>query len=67
MTNNPAKINALKSEGIKVNSRVPVEIASNAESAGYLLTKAKRMDHLFLIKPKDAAFNNDVFESELAS
>jgi len=50
MTNNPAKIAALQTEGVTVIARVPLEIAGNAESAGYLLTKAKRMDHLFLTK-----------------
>lgn len=51
MTNNPAKISALKDEGVNVVDRVPIEAAVNAESAGYLLTKAKRMDHVFSIKP----------------
>jgi GTP cyclohydrolase II len=47
MTNNPAKINALIVEGVKVVNRIPLEVAVNAESVDYLLTKAKRMDHLF--------------------
>ncbi len=51
MTNNPAKIDALKTEGINVVARVPIEIAANSESTSYLLTKAKRMDHLFSAKP----------------
>jgi GTP cyclohydrolase II len=50
MTNNPAKINALTAEGVKVITRVPLEVPLNAESAEYLLTKAKRMDHLFMAK-----------------
>lgn len=50
MTNNPAKISALEAEGVKVTARVPLEIAVNAENQGYMLTKAKRMDHL-LVKP----------------
>lgn len=48
MTNNPAKIHALQAEGVKVITRVPLEIAANAENQGYMLTKAQRMDHLLL-------------------
>ncbi|HSC68776.1 MAG TPA: GTP cyclohydrolase II [Cellvibrio sp.] len=48
MTNNPAKISALEAEGVKVTARVPLEMAANAENQGYMLTKAKRMDHLLV-------------------
>lgn len=51
MTNNPLKITALEAEGIRVNARVPLEIAVNADNEGYLLTKAQRMDHLLQLKP----------------
>jgi GTP cyclohydrolase II len=54
MTNNPLKINALQAEGILVNSRFPLEIAVNADNEGYLLTKARRMDHLLQLKPTNA-------------
>lgn len=63
MTNNPAKINALKAEGVKVVDRVPIEATINAESAGYLLTKAKRMDHVFSIKPSVPIFSRCANES----
>jgi GTP cyclohydrolase II len=46
MTNNPLKIAALQVEGIKVSSRVSLEAPVNADNEAYLLTKAKRMDHL---------------------
>lgn len=65
MTNNPAKINALRDEGVNVVARVPIEVAVNAESAGYLLTKAKRMDHLFLTKP--LVFSREAHESQSAN
>lgn len=51
MTNNPAKISALQAEGVIVTARVPLEVAINPESKSYMLTKAKRMDHLLLAKP----------------
>lgn len=46
MTNNPLKIEALRGAGIPVNKRVPLETDVNLENADYLLTKAKRMQHL---------------------
>lgn len=51
MTNNPAKINALESEGIKVNSRIPLEGTVNPDNQDYLLTKSLRMDHLLQLTP----------------
>ncbi|WP_026600904.1 GTP cyclohydrolase II [Methylomonas sp. 11b] len=54
MTNNPAKIHALESEGILVNARFPLEATVNADNEGYLLTKARRMDHLLQVKPAAA-------------
>ena len=45
MTNNPAKVDALRSLGIEVAGRVPVVVAPNPFSAGYLETKRARMAH----------------------
>ena len=50
MTNNPEKINALRTAGIDVRERVSLEVAANADNAEYLLTKAKRMNHLLQLK-----------------
>lgn len=50
MTNNPAKISALEKYGIKVSERVSLEVAANTDNAGYLLTKARRMDHILQLK-----------------
>ncbi|MEZ5492923.1 MAG: GTP cyclohydrolase II [Gammaproteobacteria bacterium] len=50
ITNNPAKISALKAAGIDVKERVSLEVAANADNAGYLLTKAQRMNHILQIK-----------------
>ena len=47
ITNNPAKIHELNRLGINVVDRVAIETAIYPENAGYLLTKAQRMDHLF--------------------
>ena len=51
MTNNPLKMSALTAKGIQVNARVPLEGAVNPDNQGYLLTKARRMDHLLQFKP----------------
>ncbi|MDB5213323.1 MAG: 3,4-dihydroxy-2-butanone 4-phosphate synthase [Myxococcaceae bacterium] len=45
MTNNPAKVDALRVLGIEVTGRLPVVITPNAFSAGYLETKRARMAH----------------------
>ena len=50
MTNNPEKISALRAAGIDVRERVSLEVAANTDNAGYLLTKAQRMNHLLQIK-----------------
>ncbi len=45
MTNNPAKVDALRSLGVEVAGRLPVVVAANPFSAGYLETKRARMAH----------------------
>ena len=45
MTNNPAKVDALRTLGVEVTGRLPVVIKPNAFSAGYLETKRARMAH----------------------
>ena len=45
MTNNPAKVDALRSLGVSVVGRLPVIVPSNPFSAGYLETKRARMAH----------------------
>jgi GTP cyclohydrolase II len=52
ITNNPLKIRALEAEGIVVSARVPLAVVANAENEHYLLTKARRMEHLL---PKNSA------------
>lgn len=51
LTNNPGKIRHLKKLGIAVDERVPLESTVNADNAGYLLTKAQRMNHLLTLSP----------------
>jgi 3,4-dihydroxy 2-butanone 4-phosphate synthase/GTP cyclohydrolase II len=46
MTNNPSKIEGLKSYGINVNQRIAIEIASNITNYAYLQTKKLRMNHI---------------------
>jgi GTP cyclohydrolase II len=45
MTNNPAKVEALRAEGIKVAEQVPVIMAPNRHNVRYLETKRARMAH----------------------
>lgn len=45
MTNNPDKVRRLRGDGVPVRERVPVLIAPNEHSAGYLLAKSRRMGH----------------------
>ena len=45
MTNNPAKLNALRALGVNVVGRVPVVVAPTTHSAGYLEAKRLRMAH----------------------
>lgn len=46
MTNNPAKVHALEGLGIEVVGRLPVVVAPNPHSLGYLEAKRVRMDHV---------------------
>lgn len=51
ITNNPDKIEALRSAGIEVTERVSVEVPMNSDNADYLVTKAQRMNHLLQLEP----------------
>lgn len=55
LTNNPSKIEHLSDLGIPVIRRVPLEPTITPENAGYLFTKAQRMNHLFSLKPLELA------------
>jgi GTP cyclohydrolase II len=46
MTNNPEKVAALKSAGIKVSERISAEVAAMPTSARYMKTKREKMGHL---------------------
>ncbi|MCG6863555.1 MAG: GTP cyclohydrolase II [Chromatiaceae bacterium] len=57
LTNNPKKVNALKTLGIDVCERVPLPVMPNVHSLHYLKTKRARMGHLLEIggePPTDA-------------
>ena len=45
LTNNPAKVRALRQLGIPVVGRVPIVVPPTQHSAGYLEAKRLRMDH----------------------
>ena len=46
MTNNPKKIEALKSMGVEVSQRVPLSTNSNKYNEKYISTKIKKLGHL---------------------
>ena len=46
MTNNPKKIDALKSFGVIINQRVPLSADTNKHNKKYISTKIKKLGHL---------------------
>ncbi len=46
MSNNPAKIRALKEAGLEITARVALEVPTNAAAFRYLRTKKEKMGHL---------------------
>ncbi|MEX1286666.1 MAG: GTP cyclohydrolase II, partial [Acidimicrobiia bacterium] len=47
LTNNPAKRAGIEGYGLTIAERVPLEVATNPENAGYLDAKRAKMGHLF--------------------
>jgi GTP cyclohydrolase II len=47
LSNNPQKMAALESAGVKVTERVPAEVEAHAASKRYLNTKKEKLGHLF--------------------
>ncbi len=47
LTNNPAKRAGIEGYGLTITERVPLEVATNPENAGYLSAKRAKMGHLF--------------------
>lgn len=46
MTNNPAKVEAMRASGIEVAERIPHHYGEHPENAAYIQTKIDRMGHL---------------------
>ena len=46
LTNNPIKRRGLQGYGLKITSRVPIEIPANEHNEKYLLTKKEKFGHL---------------------
>jgi GTP cyclohydrolase II len=55
MTNNPAKVEALRTLGVEVTARIPVVVAPTAHSVSYLEAKRVRMSHDLPARPRRAA------------
>jgi 3,4-dihydroxy 2-butanone 4-phosphate synthase/GTP cyclohydrolase II len=47
LTNNPAKIKGLRSHGVEIVERLPVQVEPNPFNLRYLRTKKEKMGHLF--------------------
>ena len=47
LTNNPAKIKGLRSHGVEVVERLPVQVEPNSFNLRYLRTKKEKLRHLF--------------------
>jgi len=47
LTNNPAKVEALRAEGITVQEQIPIVVPAGAHNKRYLQTKRDRMAHKF--------------------
>lgn len=47
MTNNPRKVRAIESAGIKIEKRVPLQEGNNPHNENYLKTKAAKLGHMF--------------------
>ena len=50
LTNNPAKVEALRADGVTVTGRVPMDVIPNQHNRGYLDTKRQRMGHLIGVR-----------------
>jgi GTP cyclohydrolase II len=46
MTNNPRKVAALQTYGVKVSERVPLQVGKNSHNEHYLATKMGKLGHL---------------------
>jgi 3,4-dihydroxy 2-butanone 4-phosphate synthase / GTP cyclohydrolase II len=53
LTNNPAKIEGLRSHGIEVVERLPVQVEPNPFNLRYLWTKKEKLGHLFPVLPDE--------------
>jgi GTP cyclohydrolase II len=47
MTNNPDKINAVRSSGIEIARRLSADVPGNPQSAHYVVTKRDKLGHLY--------------------
>jgi len=47
LTNNPAKIEGLRSHGVEIIERLPVQVEPNPFNLKYLRTKKEKLGHLF--------------------
>ncbi|MBX8639271.1 MAG: GTP cyclohydrolase II [Thermoplasmata archaeon] len=61
LTNNPDKINSMKSLGIKVAGRIPLVVGLNKTNIMYVATKKRKMNHM--IDEKQLSLGNAVKRS----
>ena len=46
LTNNPKKLVGLEGHGLKITSRIPIEVEANQENKNYLNTKKNKLGHI---------------------
>jgi GTP cyclohydrolase II len=54
LTNNPAKVDALRADGVLVTRRVPMSVETNQHNRDYLDTKRQRMGHILTPPPSSS-------------
>lgn len=57
LTNNPAKVRALRADGVTISKRVAMHVSTNEHNREYLDTKRSRMGHLLEHEASDPKTN----------
>jgi len=65
LTNNPLKVRALSSAGIKVVERVPCEVDPTAHSFAYLQTKKHKLGHALHLETRGQNLATQRIETQL--
>jgi 3,4-dihydroxy 2-butanone 4-phosphate synthase/GTP cyclohydrolase II len=67
LTNNPTKIEELRTYGIQISERVPLQPSVHVDNAAYLQTKVARMRHLLKLPPAPPTLAGAALSLELVA